>query len=52
MEAVVTALVLVNALAWGWGLLWLSDHWTPFGRELLSMFRTAISDLQDWLGRH
>ncbi|HYF36792.1 MAG TPA: DUF4339 domain-containing protein [Prosthecobacter sp.] len=50
-EVVVSAMLIVNFVTWWWGALWLSDNLQPLLRELLPLFKTGISDLQDWLGR-
>ncbi|MDZ4287629.1 MAG: DUF4339 domain-containing protein [Prosthecobacter sp.] len=51
VEISVSIMLVINAIAWWWGLSWLSHEAEPLARELVSMSRTAITDLQDWLGR-
>jgi hypothetical protein len=51
VESVVTVLLLVNAAAWIAAIWWTSARAAPLAHDLIAMFHTALTDLQDWLGR-
>ena len=48
-EITVSVMLVINFLAWWWGILWVCDHGTPIARELVALTKTGLSDLQDWL---
>lgn len=51
IRILVTLMLVINTLALGWGLLWLTHAVSPVMRELWSMFQTGLTDLQEWRGR-
>lgn len=51
IDGLVTALILANAVIWCTAIWWASSRAAPLTRDLIAVFHSGITDLQDWLGK-